>query len=686
MRPYRANLIVLLLLTIGVLPATAQTAAELSKIAASQGAAAALFFNPMTDKVPELGAAVSSYQDNKECTVRGGLPHFMARLEKKAPVVIGYIGGSITQGNTGYRPQLSKWIQQQYPHVKMRWLNAGVSGTGTDLAACRIQEQLLRHQPHLVFVEFAVNGAYQPGMEGIIRQIIRNNPETDICLVYTLLNGQTKIYQQGKVPENITGLEAIAEHYQLPSVHMGMQAAKLEQEGALVWKGDPKAADGKIVFSTDGIHPLMEGGNFYAAAVARGIKKINTTGNSAAHLLPNPLIPDNWEDAGMYAPEEVADFSGEWTRLTTKDEAKIKGFNSWFPTIMKAATPGASLSFRFSGTMFGLFDIGGPEVGQLSIEVDGKPVVLEEISSKGFHLYKAVPAGGQSTLNRFNRYCNNRYRGQYDMIAVGPGEHTIVIRLAPDKADKAGTLGEGQQQDISQHPEKYDQTVLYLGKILLRGKPLKAAAAANASKAPAANLSQQQKWEQKVRNYERQDSLNPPGKKIILFTGSSTIENWKSLQQDFPGRNVLNRGISGTKTSDLLAYADRVIKPYKAAQIFLYEGDNDIGYKLTPEQILEQFTKLFEKTRELHPKANIVFISIKPSPRRLKDSVAIQRSNALIQDYLRGQKNAGYADVYTAMLGPDGGLPPAYYREDGLHLTPEGYKVWTAVIGRHLKK
>lgn len=198
-------------------------------------------------------------------------------------------------------------------------------------------------------------------------------------------------------------------------------------------------------------------------------------------------------------------------------------------------------------------------------------------------------------------------------------------------------------------------------------------------------LTQQQKWEQKVRAYEKQDSLNPPGKHVILFTGSSTIENWKTLQQDIPGKNVLNRGISGTKTSDLLHYANRVIRPYHADQIFLYEGDNDIGFKLSPDSILFRFKQLFNYIRQINTGVEIIFIAIKPSPRRLKDTVAIRQTNLLIKDFLQTEKNTGYADVYTAMLAPDKQLVPAYYREDGLHLTAEGYKVWTDVIKPFIK-
>lgn len=193
------------------------------------------------------------------------------------------------------------------------------------------------------------------------------------------------------------------------------------------------------------------------------------------------------------------------------------------------------------------------------------------------------------------------------------------------------------------------------------------------------------KWEQKMKRYERADSINPPSKGVILFVGSSTVENWKSLAKDFPGKDVLNRGVSGTKTIDLINYKDRLITPYHPKQIFIYEGDNDIGYKWTPEEILFQIKKLFFILREEKPEAELIFISIKPSVRRLKDTERIEKTNALIKEFVEQQENAAYADVYTPMFTPEGELYPEHYREDGLHLTPEGYAVWKEVISKYIK-
>src|SRR5690606_36684112 len=121
-------------------------------------------------------------------------------------------------------------------------------------------------------------------------------------------------------------------------------------------------------------------------------------------------------------------------------------------------------SYRFKGNMFGLFDIGGPETGQLEIAVDGKSVKLEEVSSKGYRLLKTGEEGN-SMLNRFNLFCNNRYRAQYEFVEVPYGEHTIRITLSATQADKKKLLRENRREDISALPEKYNRTLLYIGKL-----------------------------------------------------------------------------------------------------------------------------------------------------------------------------------------------------------------------------
>lgn len=450
--------------------AVAQHDAELNKIAASQGAASPLIFS--VDLRKEELIIPSDFRQDNECVMRGGLPNFFAKIKAGQDVTIAFIGGSLTQANYCYRMQVSTYLQACYPAAKFKWINAGVAGTGTDLGAFRIQEQVLSQDPDLVIIDFAVNGAYAEGMEGMIRQIIQHDPYTDICLIYALLGDQTKLYRNGIIPSHIKALERLADHYNLPAVHLGMEVAGLESQDKLLWKGDKEAAAKRILFSTDGIHPLKAGGDLYAAAIARGMNKMKALSKVAVHPLPRPLISSDWDVAGMYSPSDIADFDDKWTAVPT-EQSKLKAFNGWFDTLMVANEAGAQCSFTFEGDILGLFDIGGPEVGQLEIWVDGHQIDLQKLHLTGFQPYQMAAADkGITLLNRFNAFCNNRYRGQYDLITVPKGKHEVSFRISPLKADKRTVLGPSQHEDIDRYPAKYDASTIYLGRILLRGKPI----------------------------------------------------------------------------------------------------------------------------------------------------------------------------------------------------------------------
>lgn len=413
------------------------------KIAASQAAAAPLFFT-----APQgLSLRPSGFKNAQELAAREGLPNFFAKLQGRRSLTIAFIGGSVTQLENMYRNQTAAWFAQLYPGITFRFINAGVSGSGTELAACRADEQVLRFKPDLVFIEFAVNGSYLPGLEGLIRKIIRHDATTDICLLYATMGGQQQDYMQHRTPANIAGMENIAAHYGLPGIQLGVEVADLIARRQLAFTAADRTSPEQPAFA-DGVHPTTYGGNIYAGIIARCVQQMQPLDKPLRHSLPPALQPDNWEDGEMLPPEAAGPESG-WELTRTTGQPSLQGFAPWFPHLLRSVHPGARLHFRFRGTAFGIFDIGGPETGQLCINVDGQAKPL---------------------LNRFNRWCNNRYRGQYDFVYLKPGIHEVEMYSAAEKADKHLLLGPDQQADINAHPDKYDRQVVYLGKLLLKGQ------------------------------------------------------------------------------------------------------------------------------------------------------------------------------------------------------------------------
>ena len=81
-------------------------------------------------------------------------------------------------------------------------------------------------------------------------------------------------------------------------------------------------------------------------------------------------------------------------------------------------------------------------------------------------------------------------------------------------------------------------------------------------------------------------------KKLVVFTGSSSIRMWNDVQTYFPEYNVINNGFGGSHFSDLLHfYNEMIVKPLPEI-LFIYEGDNDLASNKKPRKILKEAKEL----------------------------------------------------------------------------------------------
>ncbi|MCF6287080.1 MAG: GDSL-type esterase/lipase family protein [Candidatus Hydrogenedentes bacterium] len=399
-------------------------------------------------------------RDAVESTVRDGLPNFFAKLEAGETVRIGYLGGSIT-AQPGWRPKTLAWFQEQYPDAEVSQINAAIGGTGSGLGVFRLEQDVLQHKPDLLFVEFAVNDGGTPpesiyrSMEGIVRKTFQANPSTDICFVYTLTQGMLKDLQGGKYPRAASAMEVIADHYGIPSIHMGLEVACMEEAGTVVFKGpkpkteaEREALAGKVLFSGDGVHPYPEGGHvLYLDAVARSMKSIKKAGEPGPHELPAPYVADNWENAIMI-PLDRAMLSAGWEELKPEENDIAKRFQNRMPRMWQASTPGETVSFSFKGTYAAIYDILGPDCGQMIVRVDDEAPVIKP---------------------RFDAYCTYHRLATLKLAADLPDDvHRVTVEIHPEQPDKVAILSKnGNTMD---NPARFDGTRWYAGAIMLLGE------------------------------------------------------------------------------------------------------------------------------------------------------------------------------------------------------------------------
>jgi hypothetical protein len=189
-------------------------------------------------------------------------------------------------------------------------------------------------------------------------------------------------------------------------------------------------------------------------------------------------------------------------------------------------------------------------------------------------------------------------------------------------------------------------------------------------------------WEPQIRAFEEADKLQLPRCGYVLFTGSSTIRHWRTLDRDMAPIPVLNRGFGGCHLAHVNHYADRILIPYRPQAIVLYAGENDLGWpsKKTPEMVLEDFQAFVDKIQVALPEVRVYFISIKLSPFRRGRWDSMRKANQLIEAFVRERKGTSCIDVAKAMLDQSGkpraDLMP-WYR---FHMTGKGYELWTSII------
>lgn len=199
----------------------------------------------------------------------------------------------------------------------------------------------------------------------------------------------------------------------------------------------------------------------------------------------------------------------------------------------------------------------------------------------------------------------------------------------------------------------------------------------------AADEPKPDKWEATIKKFEEADAKAKPAAGGIVFVGSSSIRLWK-LSESFPDLPAINRGFGGSQLADSVRYADRIVTPYRPRVVVLYAGDNDIAAGKSPETIRDDYRNFVTAVRVKLPCAKIVYIAIKPSPSRWKLADKAREANRLIREAQACDRCQSFVDVWPAMLGDDGQPRPELFVADKLHLSPQGYEVWTKLLQPHL--
>ena len=188
-----------------------------------------------------------------------------------------------------------------------------------------------------------------------------------------------------------------------------------------------------------------------------------------------------------------------------------------------------------------------------------------------------------------------------------------------------------------------------------------------------------------LSRYRDANAVLPPpaaGENRIVFFGDSITDMWK-LDESFPGKPYINRGISGQTTPQMLVRFREDVINLKPRVVVILAGTNDIAGNtglMTLDEIEANYASLAELATT--HKIRVVFSSVLPVHNYTPQSQELfaRRSPAKILELNRWLKNYCeknghvYLDYFSALVD-DKGLLKKDLAEDGLHPNKAGYKI-----------
>ena len=167
----------------------------------------------------------------------------------------------------------------------------------------------------------------------------------------------------------------------------------------------------------------------------------------------------------------------------------------------------------------------------------------------------------------------------------------------------------------------------------------------------------------------------------VLFLGSSSINLWDTIYEDFAPLKLIRRSYGGATLRDMIYNYNTIAKGYTPKSIVLYV-ENDLGNHkegVNAVKCFDLFRIFIDKLKKDYPNTPLIVVSLKPSQHKadqLKDQLlvnALLEENATAQDYT-------YIDITKVMYDEAGNLRTDIFKEDNLHMNGEGYKLWTAIL------
>lgn len=235
------------------------------------------------------------------------LKNLMKRAANGESLVIGFLGGSITQGSLSSTPKncyaylVYEWWKKSFPNATFSFVNGGIGGTTSHYGGARAWKDVLCYRPDIVTVDFSVNDDanefFEETYEGTLRRLLAAPSAPAVVVLNNVF------YDTGKNAQDYHN--RIADHYGIP--HVSIKDTVY-----------PDVESGKIVradITSDNLHPNDKGHRLVADEICKLLDSIKaeveeetiageniegkSTKTEASVLLPAPLTENAYEHSRL---------------------------------------------------------------------------------------------------------------------------------------------------------------------------------------------------------------------------------------------------------------------------------------------------------------------------------------------------------------------------------------------------
>ena len=248
------------------------------------------------------------------------LKNLMKRAANGESLVIGFLGGSITQGSLSSTPKtcyaylVYEWWKKSFPNAAFSFVNGGIGGTTSHYGGARAWKDVLCYRPDIVTVDFSVNDDANEFFEETYERTLRRLLAAPSAPAVVVLNNV--FYDTGKNAQDYHN--RIADHYGIP--HVSIKDTVY-----------PDVESGKIVradITPDNLHPNDKGHRLVADEICKLLDSIK------AEMEEETIAGENIEgkstktEASVSLPAPLTENAYEHSRLIQiqDNEAILDGF------------------------------------------------------------------------------------------------------------------------------------------------------------------------------------------------------------------------------------------------------------------------------------------------------------------------------------------------------------------------